>query len=300
MPAKFFLPIPVLQSALDQILETTWDHFPQLAPNQIALTWIVYEPPYQVNTGGALSAEAFWQYQPQGASYRGVELIEPGGMVALFYWVAVQVWLEQGMMQPSAELKRAMGDMLAGSTDAMSYVVDALSGTSSGPELSAGPAATWEHQRNIVNRYFQQVGWPELRGVNLNQKIWCDRPYGREKVFLGDERKNKNRLSTEVTARLLHSIIGGVSVSRERSQHMMTLLKQIDDSPITTWAHAGDSAGLSYSACYVEAPEAHPYQLVTFIEGQEAEHTRAITSLVSQQILAVSQQMLGQRLESSV
>ena len=81
MPAKFFLTNANLRASLERILEATWTAFPQLAQNQIALTWIVYEPPYQVNTGGALSAEAFWQYQPQGASYRGIEPIEPAGLV---------------------------------------------------------------------------------------------------------------------------------------------------------------------------------------------------------------------------
>lgn len=320
MPAKFFLPEPVFQSALDHVLDITWEMFPQLAPNQIALTWLVYEPPYQVNTGGALSADAFWQYQPRGASYRGVELMEPMGMVSLFYLVAAQVWLEQGMLHSSAELERSLQDMLAGSTDAMSYVIDALSGTTSGPELSPGPAATWEHQRNIVNRYFQHLGWPELRAVNLNQKVWCDRPYGRERDFVGEARENKNLLSTDVTARLLHSIIGGVSVSSQRSQTMMTLLKQPDFDPsepnlsasnssasnpsvsdpsvpnpsvptstasalAKIWSHAGDSRLFSYSASYIEAPEAHPYQLVTFVEGKDTVQNRTITSFVRQQIL---------------
>ena len=78
MPAKFFLPHPPLQSQLDDVLEATWQAFPNLAQNQIAVTWIAYEPPYRVNTGGGLSAEEFWKYQPQGASYRGVELMEIG------------------------------------------------------------------------------------------------------------------------------------------------------------------------------------------------------------------------------
>ena len=55
------------------ILEQTWIQFPNLAKNQIALTWIVYDPPVIVNTGGALSAEEFWQYPVRGFSYRGME-----------------------------------------------------------------------------------------------------------------------------------------------------------------------------------------------------------------------------------
>ncbi|TAF49621.1 MAG: serine hydrolase, partial [Oscillatoriales cyanobacterium] len=57
----------------DLILQATWEQFPQLAQNQIALTWIVYEPPLAVNTGGALSVEEFWKHQPRGFQYRGVE-----------------------------------------------------------------------------------------------------------------------------------------------------------------------------------------------------------------------------------
>ena len=274
-------------------MDTAWDAFPQLAPNQIALTWIIYEPPYQVNTGGALSAEAFWQYQPHGASYRGVELIEPDGMVSLFYLVAAQVWLEQGMLQSSAELVRSLSDMMSGSTDALSYVVDALSGTTSGPELPPGPAETWQHQRNIINRYFQQLGWKEMRGANLNQKVWCDRPYGRERDFLGETRENKNLLSTEVSARLLHSIVGGVSVSRERSQIMMELLKQTSqlaedvsaqDVKTQSWSLAGDRPSISYRAKYVEASGAHPYQLVLFVEGRDSAQNKAVSTFIEQQI----------------
>ncbi len=43
-----------------RISEATEAKFPQLTRNQIALTWIVYDPPVPVNTGGALSPQAFW------------------------------------------------------------------------------------------------------------------------------------------------------------------------------------------------------------------------------------------------
>ena len=283
MAANFFQSTTAFQTVLNPVLEATWSAFPHLAPNQIALTWIVYEPPYQVNTGGALSAEAFWQYQPQGASYRGVELIEPMGAVSLFYLVAAQVWLEQGMLTASAELERAIQDMAAGSTDAMSYVVDALSGTTSGPELPPGPAATWQQQRNIVNRYFQQLSWPELRAVNINQKVWCDRPYGRERDFFGDIRENKNLLSTEAISRLLHSIVGGVSVSSQRSQLMLGLLEQTGASS-TQFSLFGNHNLLSYSATYLELPDTHPYLLTVFVEGKDLEKNAAIRAFIEQQI----------------
>ncbi len=314
MPAKFFRPDSDLQSTLERILEETWATFPQLAQNHIAVTWTVYDPPYRVNTGGALSAEEFWQYQPRGASYRGVELIEPAGLVALFYLVAMQVWLEQGMVPPSAEIERALTDMMAtGSHEATGYVLDVLSGSTSGPELPPGPNETWQYQRNIVNRYFQQLGWPELRAINLNQKTWCDGPYGRELFFLGEALENRNLLSTEATARLLHSIVGGVSVSGGRSQKMMALMKtthhNLAHSAARLWSKTDFSHRAGHSATYVEAESCHPYQLVIFAEYKETTNSKsgalerdnlehdleqrqneAIATFVSQQIFEASQQ----------
>ncbi len=284
MPAKFFLPNTSLQTALDQILENTWDAFPQLAQNQIAITWITYEPPYRINTGGALSAEEFWQYQPKGASYRGVELTEPAGIATLFYMVAMHVWLEQGMVPHMPEIDRALAGMITRSSDdATSYIMDVLSGTTSGPELPSGPMATWEHQRNIVNRYFQQLGWPELRSLNLNHKTWCDRPYGREKAFLGEALENRNLLSTEATARLLHSIIGGVSVSSPRSQQMMALLKTEGTSTERIWSKSAFSERVGHYAAYVETEGSNPYLLVVFTQADRAQ-SEEIVAFVSDRI----------------
>jgi beta-lactamase class A len=151
----------------DRLLSATWQQFPSLAQNQIALTWIVYDEPI-VNTGGALTPDAFWQRSPRGFSYRGVERIYPASVVKLFYLVAVHEWLAQNMISPAAELDRAVRDMIVDSSnDATSLVVDVLTGTTSGPELPPGPFATWQQQRNIVNRYFQSLG---LAGTRHHQR----------------------------------------------------------------------------------------------------------------------------------
>src|SRR5919202_7027785 len=208
----FFRKNEALEELGNHILEATWAEFPSLARNQIALTWIVYDPPVPVNTGGALSAEEFWKHQVRGFSYRGVERIYPASVLKLFYLVAIAAWLESGMSPPSAELERVSRDVVVDSSnDATSLVVDILSGTTSGPELPPSPFETWKFQRNIVNRYFQSLGWQKLESINVNQKTWGDGPYGRERAFLGEMMENRNMLTTEATARLLHSIIGGVA-----------------------------------------------------------------------------------------
>ncbi len=289
------------------ILEATWTEFPGLAQNQIALTWVVYDPPVPVNTGGALSAEEFWKYQVRGFSYRGVERIYPASIVKLFYLVAIQEWLETGMTTSSAELDRAIRDAIANSSnDATSLIVDILSGTTSGPELPPGPFETWKFQRNIVNRYFQSLKWQELESINVNQKTWCDGAYGRERAFLGELMENRNMLTTNATARLLHSIVGGVAVSSARSQLMMNLMKRnlnpIDltgeeENQITgflgagipseaqIWSKAGWTSQVRHDAAYIELPHKQPYLLVVFIEGKVHSRNKTILPFVSQQFV---------------
>ena len=290
----------------DRVLEATWAEFPGLARNQLALTWIVYDPPVPVNTGGALSPEAFWNHEVRGFSYRGVERIYPASVVKLFYLVAVHEWLERGMIQTSAELDRAVRDMIVDSSnDATSLVVDVLTGTTSGPELSPGPFETWQQQRNLINRYFQSLGWPELETINVNQKTWCDGAYGRERAFLGQMMENRNMLTTEASARLVHSIIGGVAVSAERSQAMMALMKRsLDPTDLAAdpenqvtgflgagvpqeaqvWSKAGLTSQVRHDAAYMELPNQRPYLLVVFTEGKAHSNNEAILPFVSQQI----------------
>lgn len=210
----FFSKDEQLEHLGSDILEVTWAKFPTLARNQVALTWIVYDPPVLVNTGGALTPDVFWNHPVRGFTYRGVERIYPASIVKLFYLVAVQEWLESGMLQTSTELERAIRDMIVDSSnDATSLVIDVLTGTTSGPELPPGPFETWKLQRNLVNRYYQSLGWPEMETINVCQKTWCDGPYGRERAFYGQLFENRNMLTTNATARLLHSIVGGVAVS---------------------------------------------------------------------------------------
>jgi beta-lactamase class A len=288
----------------DRLLSATWQQFPSLAQNQIALTWIVYDEPI-VNTGGALTPDAFWQRSPRGFSYRGVERIYPASVVKLFYLVAVHEWLAQNMISPAAELDRAVRDMIVDSSnDATSLVVDVLTGTTSGPELPPGPFATWQQQRNIVNRYFQSLGWPELDTINANQKTWCDGAYGRERAFLGELMDNRNALTTEATARLLHSIVGGVAVSGQRSQAMMALMQRsLDPAALAAdpenqvtgflgaglpqsaslWSKAGETSTVRHDVAYVELPHLLPFLLVVFTEGKDHSRNTAILPFVAQQ-----------------
>ncbi|MEA5582706.1 serine hydrolase [Nodularia harveyana UHCC-0300] len=294
-----------LENIGNGILEATWAKFPTLARNQVALTWIVYDPPVPVNTGGALTPDAFWNHTARGFTYRGVERIYPASVVKLFYLVAANEWLEKGMIQSSQELERALKDMIVDSSnDATSLIVDILSGTTSGPELPMGPFETWKYQRQIVNRYFQSLGWEEMETINVCQKTWGDGPYGRERAFYGEMLDNRNMVTTNAIAKLVHSIVGGVAVSSGRSQAMMNLLKRslnpndlptdVEEDQVTgflgsglppdaeIWSKAGWTSQVRHDAAYIELPNQHPYILVLFTEGKANAKSREILPFVSQ------------------
>jgi hypothetical protein len=300
----FFQKDEQLENLGNGILEATWTAFPTLARNQIALTWVVYDPPVPVNTGGALTPDAFWKHSVRGFSYRGEERIYPASVVKLFYLVAANEWLEKGMTQTSKELERALRDMIVDSSnDATSLVVDILTGTTSGPELPPAPFDTWKNQRHIINRYYQSLGWEEMETINACQKTWGDGPYGRERAFYGEIFENRNMLTTNAIARLLHSIVGGVAVSSERSQAMMALLKRslnpnelpqdVEEDQVTgflggglpqeaqIWSKAGWTSQVRHDAAYIEIPEQKPYLLIVFTEGKAQATSRDILPYVS-------------------
>jgi Beta-lactamase enzyme family len=300
---QFFTPDPQLNRLGQEVLAATWQAFPALGREQIAMTWLVYDKNAPVNTAGALAADDVWQYVPRGFSYRGSERIYPASIVKLFYLVALQEWLEKGMSNTSAEIDRAVQDMMVDSSnDATSLIVDILSGTTSGPELPAEPFKSWQQQRNIVNRYFQSLGWPELDKINVNQKPWGDGPYGRERAFVGAMYDNRNMLTTTATARLLHSLVAGIAVSGSRSQLMMDLLQrdlalgsvvpsagaenQVNGFlgqglPVDSrlWSKAGWTSTVRHDAAYLEMPGRLPMLLVVFTEGS-ADERQLLPSIV--------------------
>ncbi len=293
----FFHSDEQLQNQGIGIIDATRTQFPGLAANQVAMTWLVYDPPISVNTGGALTPDEFGKYPVRGFNYRGIEPIYPASIVKLFYLLAVFEWKEKGMLQTTPELERAIRDMITtSSNDATSLVVDVLTGTTSGPELSPGP----------LNRYLQTLNWPEFESINVNQKTWSDGAYGRERIFLGELMENRNMLTTNATARLLHSIIGGVAVSSVASGQMMKLIKRSLDPkdladnlenqvagflggglPKTAklWSKAGHTSQVRHDAAYIELPSTRPYLLVVFTEGKSQSQNQEILPFISQKVV---------------
>src|SRR5438309_3318550 len=220
---------------------------------------------------------------PIAASFRGNERVYPASVVKLFYLVAVHRWLEDKKIQETDELKRAVRDMIVvSSNEATQYVVDVLTRATGGYELSPKEMEEWQNQRNVVNRYYSSLGFTN---INVNQKTFCEDAYGREKVSRGPNGENRNKLTTDATARLLSEIVTGRAVNATRSAQMMELLKR-DFSGRSTdnddqghgftgivlqgvagaklWSKAGWTSTTRHDAAYVELPNGAKFVLVTF------------------------------------
>lgn len=283
-------PSPMLQTVLNAAVARTIAEFAgkNLKSNQLAVTVVDLSGP-----------------GPSGrASYRGEEQIYPASVVKLFYLAAVHRWLEDGKLVDTPELRRAMRDMIVESyNEATHYIVDLLTDTTSGPELSEAEIDRWFDKRNAVNRYFATLGYTN---INCNKKPWCEGPYGRESQSIRKHKPNRNMLTTDATARLLSEIVTGRAVTPGRSAEMLELMKRdpyrkieegsepdqgnaftglaLRDRPgAKLWSKAGWTSQTRHDAAYVELPNGARFVLVTFTTDHANE--RGIIESIARQMV---------------
>ena len=278
---------PALQELVNEAAQKTLEKFKdkKLLESNLAITLIDLTDPQR----------------PAQASFRGNEPIYPASVVKMFYLVMAHRLLEDGKIKETDELRRALKDMIVDSSnDATSYVLDIITGTTSGPELKGAEMKKWGEKRNAVNRYFASQGYT---GINVNQKTYCEGPYGRESLFRGAKGENRNKLTTLATARLMSEIVQGRAVSPARSSAMMELMKRdysgkskdADDqahgftaialSPgARLWSKAGWTSTTRHDAAYIELPTGARFVLVTFTTDHSSE--REIIPTVARTIIA--------------
>ncbi len=238
------------------------------------------------------------------ANVRGEEKIYPASVVKMFYMVALENWLEDGKVKITPEVERGLRDMIVDSSnEATQYILDVLTGTSSGSELPPKEFEKWAYKRNAVNRYFASLGY---QNINVNQKTFCEDAYGIEQQFRGYKGENRNMLTTNATARLLAEIVLGRAATPERTQIMLNLLKR-DFSGKTSdnddqahgftgialikrnmtdaklWSKAGWTSKTRHDAAYIETPDGLKFVLVVFTEN--AANERDIIPMIAGNIL---------------
>ena len=281
---------PRLQKIVDDAVRVALEHFKEkgLVDKSLAVTVI------DLTKAGAF----------ERASFRGAELIYPASVVKLFYLAAAHRWMEDKRLKETEEFDRGLKDMIVeSSNDATHYVLDSLTGVTSGAELSEKELKRWAEKRNAVNRYFASQGYVVgAGGINVNQKPWCEGPYGRERQFLGPKFENRNKLTTDATARLLAEIASGRAVTPARSAKMLELLKRDfsgksedpDDQAhgftgialepgARLWSKGGWTSTARHDAAYIELPGGRRLVIVTFTTDVAKE--RDIIPTIAREVL---------------
>ncbi|MDP2136597.1 MAG: serine hydrolase [Candidatus Didemnitutus sp.] len=277
-----------LQQAVDDAVAATRAEFaaPELQADQLSVTVL--------DLRGA---------EPTQADYRGASRIYPASVIKLFFLAYAHHLLAAGELADSAELQRALRDMIVESNnDATAAVVDSITRTTAGPELPLGELATWHGQRLAVTRWFESQGYRDVLAV---RKTWAEGPYGREKQDAVVNLPARNYLSTNDTARLLAAIAQAHCVTPERSALMLELMArdpqavagdaEVEGVGFTgpalpagakLWSKSGWMSTVRHDAALIELPGGGRVVIVTFTQGREHANNRRIIPALARRVLA--------------
>ena len=290
----FYRSDPTMQAKLKELLDIFADQGrPDLHKN-ISITWIRYENQTPSPGTGI------------GTGWAEHKMMYPASVVKLIYAVASEIWLQKDLITDSPELRRSLNNMIANSSnDATSYIVDLLTGTSSGPSLKGAAWIAWQKQRNLINQWIETLRWPEFKNTNCSQKTWGDEPYGREKDFYEINNDNRNSLSTAATARFLEALMTNDLLSANASKKVQQTLfrslnfllrkanpeNQIDGFigeglPISTklWSKAGLMSSARHDAAWWIRESGNPMLLVIFTESQILSNDTFLLPAISSQL----------------
>ena len=282
---------PSLQEIVDRAARTTLERFAdkKLEEKQLSITLIDMRDPQRAVT----------------ASFRGNERVYPASVVKLFYLVAAHRWLEDKKIEMTPELNRSLRDMIVDSSnEATQYVLDVLTHTTGGYELPPKEMQEWQYKRNAINRYFTELGYTN---INVNQKTFCEDAYGRERVSRGPNGENRNKLTTDATARLMMEIVTGKVANPARTAMMMDLLKRdysgtsgdADDQGrgftgialkgvegARLWSKAGWTSTTRHDVAYIELPDGRKFVVATFTtdHANEREIIPTVAHLVMERL----------------
>jgi beta-lactamase class A len=222
---------------------------------------------------------------PATGSFRGDALYYPASVVKAFYLAYYETLKEEGKLKDTPEIVRAVKDMITvSSNDATGFVVDSITGTTSGPELSGREWESWKEKRNAVNRFLEKRGYKD---VNANQKTFCEDAYGREQAFR-EGGKNRNRVTTDAVARLFSEIARGRITGPAGTEEMLRLLSrdvtpekpfedlELEDARLAGhalaagtkfWSKSGDAYDVHHLVSRVTLPNGSDFVLAVFTKG---------------------------------
>ncbi len=260
----------------------------------ISITWVSYKGKNPKAQTGV------------GAGWLNQKLIYPASVVKLVYACAIEDWINKDLLVDCPELRRAQANMIVhSSNDATSYIVDLLTGTTSGPFLREERWTVWKQQRNLVNNWLKSLEWPEFEIVNCSQKTWEDGPYGRDRKFYGEQNQNRNLLTTSSVARLLEAIMTNNFLTASSCKRLKNLLfrsldiykrkadpyNQIDGflgeglpKGSQIWSKAGLMSEARHDATWFITPNKNTMLLIVFCKGRTLAKDNSLLPSISYEI----------------
>ena len=290
----FYRQDPEMASCLKGILDRLQEEGRPSLQDNIAITWIRY---------GNESPSPSKGY---GAGWNSNKNIYPASVVKIVYALATQIWIKRGLIIESNELQRALYEMIANSNnDATSYILDLLTGTTSGPSLNLQNFEAWKIQRKLINNWLEELEWPELKNWNCCQKTWSEGPFGREKDFYGKNNQNRNSMTTDGSARFFESLMTHEMIQKEESERFIRnfqrsldpvfrkqdLNNQIDGFlgeglPLSSklWSKAGLMSEVRHDVAWWQAPNQNPMLVAIFTVGEKLVKDRYILPAIGSEL----------------
>lgn len=163
------------------------------------------------------------------AEYQQEQLRYPASVVKLFWMVALYGKYAAGKIANLKSFYEDLSQMVQHShNEAASNIVDAVTETKSGTNLSNKEYQNWLNKRYWLNRFFQKAGY---QNINISQKTYpilskkLSDPQGADLQMRGDPKKPiRNQISTKQAARLMYEIVTNKAISAKDSQEMRTWL----------------------------------------------------------------------------
>ena len=297
----FYRQDPQMTSCLKGLLDRYEKEGRSNLHENISITWIRYDSPNPFPSSG------------YGTGWNSNRNLYPASIVKIVYALVAEIWIKKNLIVDTEELRRAMYEMIANSNnDATGFILDLLTGTTSGPSLEERSFQDWKNQRRIINNWLETLQWPELKNWNCCQKTWNEGPFGREKDFYGIKNHNRNSMTTNGTARIFESLMTREDVYLKASQRLKSdfsrsldpitrkkdLNNQVDGFlgeglPLTSklWSKAGLMSEARNDVAWWETPDQKPMLLVVFTTGEKLAKDRFLLPALSSEMnkLAISQ-----------
>ena len=222
-------------------------------------------------------------------------------------------WIKKGSLLLTEEIVDAAFKMLSfSSNNATSFLIDLLTGTTSGPCVEGELWENWKFQRNLINDWLYDLHWDELIGINCCQKTWDDGPFGREKEFYGYENQNRNIMTTDSAARVLEEIMIHIDY-QENDLNLRNFLKrnlnkrflendslnQIDGflgaglpENINLWSKAGLMSEVRHDSAWWINSKSLQTLLVVFCDGEKYSKDTSLLPAIAKEVYEYNEKIL--------